>query len=48
MNIIVPYYEKGEIDMSADKLMMEAINSWKKNSPARDLSLIHISQGIVR
>ncbi|CAD8151939.1 unnamed protein product [Paramecium pentaurelia] len=36
MNIIIPYYEQGELDQAGEKLMMEAINSWKKNSPARD------------
>ncbi|CAD8058552.1 unnamed protein product [Paramecium sonneborni] len=36
MNIIIPYYEKDELDQAGEKLMMEAINSWKNNSPARD------------
>ncbi|CAK67434.1 unnamed protein product (macronuclear) [Paramecium tetraurelia] len=36
MNIVIPYYEKGELDQAGEKLMMEAIHSWKKNSPARD------------
>ncbi|CAK82162.1 unnamed protein product (macronuclear) [Paramecium tetraurelia] len=36
MNIVVPYYEKGELDQAGEKLMMEAINSWKLNSPGRD------------
>ncbi|CAD8147048.1 unnamed protein product [Paramecium pentaurelia] len=36
MNIIVPYFEEGELEQAGEKLMMEAINSWKKNSPGRD------------
>lgn len=36
MNIVAPYFEKGDLNMAGEKLMHEAIQSWKKNSPARD------------
>ncbi|CAD8050429.1 unnamed protein product [Paramecium primaurelia] len=36
MNVVVPYIEKDNIDLAADKLMAEAINAWKKHSLARD------------
>ena len=36
MNVVIPYFEKDNIDLAADKLMAEAINAWKKYSLARD------------
>lgn len=36
MNVVVPYIEKGNIDLATDKLMAEAINAWKKHSLTRD------------
>jgi hypothetical protein len=36
MNVVAPYIEKDNVDLAADKLIAESINSWKKYSLARD------------
>lgn len=36
MNVVVPYIEKENIDLAADRLMAESINAWKRHSLSRD------------
>ncbi|CAD8145955.1 unnamed protein product [Paramecium octaurelia] len=36
MNIVIPFIEKENIDLAADRLMAESINAWKRHSLGRD------------
>lgn len=36
MNVLIPYIEKDNVELGADKLVAESIGAWKKYSLARD------------
>ncbi|EAR86481.2 protein phosphatase 2C containing protein (macronuclear) [Tetrahymena thermophila SB210] len=36
VKLVQPYYEKGQVDLAAERLVIEASNAWKRESLSRD------------